>query len=220
MATTFYEEADERGEGTRSRPTRRGLIVRLLVVLILLGAVGGGLWFFNEFRRQAISQFFASNVPPPTPVAAVPAEVGPLPQFLGGIGTIAPLELGGDGLGARSVGEERELVERLLGLLDGVRADPGAHEQRALADDTEVDLDPLDASGDLGSERLGGRPGVRQRGRGEVDRGHLPAARGEPERVGPVPAAGVERDAGRQVVQLLGQVRIGRTLSDSVAVLP
>ena len=91
MATTYYEDVDDRPEAKRARPTRRGLLWRLVLVLLLLGLVGGGLWFFNEFRKQAISDFFAGNVPPPTPVAAVAAEVGPLPQFLGGIGTVAAI---------------------------------------------------------------------------------------------------------------------------------
>ena len=91
MATTYYEEVKDRPEARPSRPTRRGLFFRLLIVLILLGLVGGGLWFFNEFRKKAIGDFFAHNVPPPTPVAAVAAEIGPLPQFLGGIGTVVAI---------------------------------------------------------------------------------------------------------------------------------
>lgn len=82
--TTFYEHADDEPR----RTTRRGLILRLLIVLILTGALGGGLWFFNEMRRQGIAAYFASNVPPPTPVAAQAAEIGPLPQYLGGIGSL------------------------------------------------------------------------------------------------------------------------------------
>jgi membrane fusion protein, multidrug efflux system len=94
MATTTYlDHAAPRPKpaAPERRATRRGLVVRLLVVAVLLGALGGGLWFFNEFRRQAISNFFATNVPPPTPVAAVAAEVGPLPQVLGGVGSLAAI---------------------------------------------------------------------------------------------------------------------------------
>jgi membrane fusion protein, multidrug efflux system len=94
MATTTYlDHAAPRPKpaAPERRATRRGLVVRLLVVAVLLGAFGGGLWFFNEFRRQAISNFFATNVPPPTPVAAVAAEVGPLPQVLGGVGSLAAI---------------------------------------------------------------------------------------------------------------------------------
>jgi membrane fusion protein, multidrug efflux system len=95
MATTTYLDHAPRPKPAagpaRRGATRRGLVVRLLVVAVLLGALGGGLWFFNEFRKQAISSFFATNVPPPTPVAAVAAEVGPLPQVLGGIGSLAAI---------------------------------------------------------------------------------------------------------------------------------
>jgi multidrug efflux system membrane fusion protein len=91
MAASFYEDAEDRRHGTGRRATRRGLVIRLVVVTVLLGAVGGGLWFFNEFRQQATADFFASNVPPPTPVAAVPAEQGPQARFLGGIGTVTAI---------------------------------------------------------------------------------------------------------------------------------
>lgn len=111
--TTYYEEAENQGERTRPGPTRRGLAVRLLVVAVLLGALGGGLWFFNEFRKQAISAFFAGNVPPPTPVAAVPAEAGPLARYLGGIGTVAAI---------RQVEVSPEVAGRVVEL----RFEPGA----------------------------------------------------------------------------------------------
>lgn len=90
-ATTLYEDAHGRPEPARSRATRRGLIVRLVIVALLLGGVGGGLWFFNEARKQGTADFFAGNVPPPTPVAAVAAVSGPLPKFLAGIGTVTAI---------------------------------------------------------------------------------------------------------------------------------
>lgn len=90
MATIVYEDAAE-AERTPVKRGRRGLIVRLIVVALLIGGIGGGLWFFNEARKQGIAEFFAGNVPPPTPVAAVAAISGPLPQFLGGIGTVAAI---------------------------------------------------------------------------------------------------------------------------------
>ena len=60
-----------------------------MIVALLLGLVGGGLFAFDRFRSKAIADFFASQVPPPTPVAAVAAEVGPMPRYLDGIGTLA-----------------------------------------------------------------------------------------------------------------------------------
>ena len=59
-----------------------------VIVALLLGLVGGGLYAFDRFRAKAIADFFASQVPPPTPVAAEPARVGPMPRYLDGIGTL------------------------------------------------------------------------------------------------------------------------------------
>ena len=75
-------------------------------------------------------------------------RVGELLQLLGlagtdvgrGVGRVAPLQHELDGLGARGVGEARELLERRLGGFDVARADARAHEQRALAQDAEIDL--------------------------------------------------------------------------------
>jgi membrane fusion protein, multidrug efflux system len=90
MATTYYDEAHER-QKAGPRATRSGLVIRLVIITLLLGLLGFGLWYFNEMRRQGTAAFFAGNVPPPTPVAAAPAQSGPLPQFLGGIGTVTAI---------------------------------------------------------------------------------------------------------------------------------
>jgi membrane fusion protein, multidrug efflux system len=90
MATTYYDEAHER-QKARPRATRLGLVIRLVIITLLLGLLGFGLWYFNEMRRQGTAAFFAGIVPPPTPVAAAPAQSGPLPQFLGGIGTVTAI---------------------------------------------------------------------------------------------------------------------------------
>jgi multidrug efflux system membrane fusion protein len=62
-----------------------------VIVTLLVATVGGGLWSYNEMKKKAIGEFFASNVPPPTAVAAVPAQQGPLAQSLVGIGTVAAI---------------------------------------------------------------------------------------------------------------------------------
>jgi hypothetical protein len=54
--------------------------------------------------------------------------------------------------------------------------------------------------------------------RGEVNRGDLPSARREPERVGPVAAASVERASGTQVTDLGGQMGVRGALRDAIAV--
>lgn len=91
MAATLYEDARERRDETGRKGSRRGLVVRLVIVALLVGGLGYGLWFFNEFRSKAIAGFFASNVPPPTAVAALPAEVGEQPRYLGGIGNLTAI---------------------------------------------------------------------------------------------------------------------------------
>ena len=89
MAATLYDNARDRPNKGERRATRRGLVVRFLIVVLLVGGLGGGLWFFNEFRSKAVADFFASNVPPPTPVSAARAEAGPMARYLGGIGSLA-----------------------------------------------------------------------------------------------------------------------------------
>ena len=57
-----------------------------------------------------------------------------------GVGSAAALQLGVHGLGARGVGEQRELVERRLGFFDRRGAVRRSDEQRPLAHDPEIDL--------------------------------------------------------------------------------
>lgn len=80
----------ERTTVTPRKPvTRRRLVVRLLIMTVILVVLVGGLYAFNEFRRNAIAQFFANNRPPPTAVAAVEAKSEPSPRSLTGIGSLA-----------------------------------------------------------------------------------------------------------------------------------
>ena len=88
MATVTYEDVHRAAEPTRSKPTRRRVAVWFVIVALLLALIGGGLYAFDRFRSQGIADFFASQVPPPTPVAAMAAEVGPMPRYLDGIGTL------------------------------------------------------------------------------------------------------------------------------------
>ena len=90
MATTTYDDARD-GRETKRRPGRLALAIRVLIVLLVLGALGGGLWFFNNFKKHAIADFFAHNVPPPTQVTAAPARAGDQAQYLGGIGSLTAI---------------------------------------------------------------------------------------------------------------------------------
>jgi multidrug efflux system membrane fusion protein len=88
MATVTYEETRPRDGRAKGKPSRRRVVVWFVIVALLLALVGGGLFAFDRFRSKAITDFFASQVPPPTPVAAVAAAVGPMPRYLDGIGTL------------------------------------------------------------------------------------------------------------------------------------
>ena len=75
----------------RPRPPRRKLILRLAIMGLLLLLVLGGLYGFDLFRQKMIAQFFASNVPPPTPVSAVAVASESMPDYLDGIGSVVAI---------------------------------------------------------------------------------------------------------------------------------
>lgn len=88
------------------RPVTRGrLAFRLIVVLVILALLGAALYGFNTFRAKAISDFFANNKPPPTPVALAEATVQTVPKYLVSIGTLAA---------ARQVTVAPELAGRVM----------------------------------------------------------------------------------------------------------
>ena len=70
----------------RPKGTRGGLIIRLILV-VLVAAVLGGLYYFEKFKEGMIAQIF-SAAPPPTPVAAVEVVTKAVPNYLDGIGSI------------------------------------------------------------------------------------------------------------------------------------
>lgn len=88
MASVPYDKIHRDAEPARPKPSRRRVTVWFVIVALLLALAGGGLYAFERFRAKAIADFFASQVPPPTPVAAEPARQGPMPRYLDGIGTL------------------------------------------------------------------------------------------------------------------------------------
>lgn len=88
MATSTYEDTRTQPDRADRKPSRRLVVIWFVIVALLLGLVGGGLYGFDRFRAKAIGDFFAHQVRPPTPVAAVVAEVGPMPRYLDGIGSL------------------------------------------------------------------------------------------------------------------------------------
>ena len=89
MATSTYEDTRAQPDRADRKPSRRRVVTWFVIVALLLGLVGGGIYGFDRFRSKAIADFFASQVPPPTPVAAEPARQGPMPRYLDGIGTLS-----------------------------------------------------------------------------------------------------------------------------------
>ncbi|HYG91562.1 MAG TPA: efflux RND transporter periplasmic adaptor subunit [Azospirillum sp.] len=84
--------APDHGQATpvaRRPVSRRKLVVRLIITMVIMVLLGGALYGFNTFRAKAISDFFANNKPPPTPVALAEATVQSVPKYLMAIGTLA-----------------------------------------------------------------------------------------------------------------------------------
>jgi multidrug efflux system membrane fusion protein len=88
MATVTLDDTRGAPKRTERKGTRKGLVIRLAITVLLLALVGGGIFTFNKMRQQGTAAYFANAVPPPTPVTAVAATAGPLPQFLEGIGSL------------------------------------------------------------------------------------------------------------------------------------
>ena len=89
MDTRTPEAPLKSGAENRPKSSRGKMMRRFAIMIAALALVGGALYGFNEFRKQAIANFFASNVPPPTPVAAARATAESMPRYLEGIGSLA-----------------------------------------------------------------------------------------------------------------------------------
>ena len=62
----------------RPRPSRRKLVVRLVIMAVLLAVVLGGIYGFDQFRQKMIAQFFAGNRPAFMPERKVTASFADL----------------------------------------------------------------------------------------------------------------------------------------------
>src|SRR5690242_11057949 len=69
-----------------ARPVR--MVRWFIVVGLLLGALVGGLVWFNHFRDQMIKQFFANNKPPPINVSVAEAKSEVVPNLLTAVGEL------------------------------------------------------------------------------------------------------------------------------------
>jgi membrane fusion protein, multidrug efflux system len=78
------------GEPIDKAPKRPVRPVRWFIIVgVLLGALVGGLVWFNSFRGQMIKQFFANNKPPPASVTAAEANSEVVPNLLTAVGELA-----------------------------------------------------------------------------------------------------------------------------------
>jgi multidrug efflux system membrane fusion protein len=79
------------GKPIKEKPPARPVrMVRWFIVIgLLLGALVGGLVWFNHFRDQMIKQFFANNKPPPINVSAAEAKSEVVPNLLTAVGDLA-----------------------------------------------------------------------------------------------------------------------------------
>ena len=121
------------GAEKRQKPSRRKMIRRFAVMIVALAVLGGALYGFNEFRKQAIANFFASNVPPPTPVAVAKATSESMPRYLEGIGSLTSVH-------------QVTLAPQLAGRVTKIMFESGAEVKEG---DPLVQLDDAVEQGDL-----------------------------------------------------------------------
>ena len=85
-----------------------------IIVGLLLGALVGGLVWFNYFRGQMIKEFFANNKPPPASVSAVEATSEVVPNLLTAVGELAAVH-------------QVNVTTDVNGRVTEIKFEPGAH---------------------------------------------------------------------------------------------
>jgi multidrug efflux system membrane fusion protein len=75
------------GEKPHTRPVR--MVRWFIIVGLSLAVLVGGLVGFNAFRARMITQFFATNKPPPATVTVVDAKSEVIPNLLTAVGDLA-----------------------------------------------------------------------------------------------------------------------------------
>lgn len=121
--------------GVIIRPVRLGdrrMRFRLGIMLLIVLAVLGGLYFFKTMRDSAIKAIFSRPLPP-IPVAMTTAETQTVPHFLSGIGTVAAVH-------------QVTVASQVGGMVTQILFMPG---QAVKAGDPLVQLDDGPEQGDL-----------------------------------------------------------------------
>ena len=149
MASSMtFDETRERPEGQRKPVSRVRLAVGLVLMTLLIALLGGGLWGFNYMREKGMAAYFASMVPPPTAVSAAPAQSGPMPRYLDGIGSLTSV---------RQVEVAPEVAGRVTEILFEAGADVKAGDPLVRLNDEEerADLGSFQAQATLAQANLG-----------------------------------------------------------------
>jgi membrane fusion protein, multidrug efflux system len=103
------------GEPIDKAPKRPVRPVRWFIIVgVLLGALVGGLVWFNSFRGQMIKQFFANNKPPPVSVSAAEAKSEVMPNLLTAVGELAAVH-------------QVNVTADVNGRVTEIKFEPGAH---------------------------------------------------------------------------------------------
>jgi membrane fusion protein, multidrug efflux system len=80
--------AGPRPPAPQKPPSRTRRTFWFLVFLVIAVVLLGGFWGFEQFKQKMMGQYFASMVPPPTPVSTAKADSESVPQALEAIGTL------------------------------------------------------------------------------------------------------------------------------------
>ncbi len=103
------------GEPIDKAPKRPVKPVRWFIIIgLLLGALVGGLVWFNYFRGQMIKQFFTNNKPPPTVVSAAEAKSEVVPNLLTAVGSLVAVH-------------QVDVSADVNGRVTEIKFEPGAH---------------------------------------------------------------------------------------------
>lgn len=123
------------GEPIDSKAPKRPVrpVLWFIIVGVLLGALAGGLVWFNYFRGQMIKQFFANNKPPPTLVSAAEAKSEVVPNLLTAVGSLVAVH-------------QVDVSADVNGRVTEIKFEPGAHVEAGMP---LVQLFDMPEQGDL-----------------------------------------------------------------------